>query len=330
MPRLTVLAILALCAFAPTGQDRQPAGDPSERQGRGALAVLRRDGILFPFAAFNRDTWRITWPLNLTSKEIPVTLASIPEDWWGTPTPGPWRARMTTGEDMLLELQAPTVYRTFCSPRLGVRTNYRSTLPLPPAQVEPFPKDALAISGDVPIEPIESVSRTSPEWSMLAVALLKDFNRVEEETLKRVRVSSGWRHNLSVERRRTLPVRLESWFRSEAGEPDWTVSYVEAVRQYPAEPGDDGCGLETLVSGWLHHYKGELKDASNLRGKITYCDRVGATFMLPFGRIRPGTRTYWVFQLSGWEDEWYEVAEVGPERVRHVIEVYAGGRRSCR
>jgi hypothetical protein len=52
--------------------------------------------------------------------------------------------------------------------------------------------------------------------------------------------------------------------------------------------------------------------------------------MLPFGRIRPREQTYWVFQLSGWEDEWYDVALVRPKDVRYEIEVYAGGRRSCR
>jgi hypothetical protein len=102
------------------------------------------------------------------------------------------------------------------------------------------------------------------------------------------------------------------------------------VRAYPPGPDDKGCGLETLVSGWLHHENGVLKKGTNLRGKVTYCDRVGATFMLPFGRIRPRDRTYWVFQLSGWESEWYEVAEVRPERVRLVVELFAGGMGSCR
>ena len=59
---------------------------------------------------------------------------------------------------------------------------------------------------------------------------------------------------------RRLPVRLESWYRSPSGEPGWTVSYVEAVRQYPPGPEDKGCGLETLVSGWLHHRDGQLME----------------------------------------------------------------------
>jgi hypothetical protein len=67
-----------------------------------------------------------------------------------------------------------------------------------------------------------------------------------------------------------------------------------------------------------------LSKRADLRGKITYCDRVGATAMLPFGRMTPRERSYWLFQLSGWENEWYGVAEVGPDKVRHVVEVPVG------
>jgi hypothetical protein len=164
----------------------------------------------------------------------------------------------------------------------------------------------------------------------MAVSLLKEFDRVEEETITKVRRMAQWRHPIAPEQRRTLPVRLESWYRSPSSEPGWTVSYVEAVRQYPPGPDDKGCGLETFVSGWLHHHNGQLMEDTQLRAKLTYCDRVGATYMLPFGRIRPRKELYWVFQLSGWESESYEVVAVRPEKIRYVLEVFAGSAGRCR
>jgi hypothetical protein len=220
------------------------------------------------------------------------------------------------------------VFRTFCSQRLGITTSYVASQALPPAPVDPFPKDGLVTAGKVAVEPIESVDQA--EWPALAEALREDFDRVEDRTISGVRSQTQYRHPFAKEGRRPLPIHLESWYRSPTDKPGWTVSYVEMVRQYPPGPKDNGCGLETLVSGWVHHYNGEFKDVSSLQGKLTYCDRVGATYMLPFGRIRPREQTYWVFQLSGWEDEWYDVALVRPKDVRYVIEVYAGGRRSCR
>ena len=330
MPLLAAgFALLAFCAVALQAQDRRsPAGIPQDHDGRGALAVLRRDGLILPFASFNRDSWRATWPIQLGPYlEIPATREAIPKSWWGTRTPDQWRAHLTNGDEVFLEITTPTVFRSFCSPRLGIRTTYHSDQPLPPVRVDPFPKDGLAISGGVPLEPIETVSRTSPEWPAMAAALLKHFDRVEDETISRVRANRGWRHPIPRDKRRPLPIRLESWYRSPAGEGGWTVSYIEAVRQYPPGPDDRGCGLETLVSGWMHHHDGQLMDSTELRGKLTYCDRVGATYMLPFGRIRPKEETYWVFQLSGWESESYEVVAVRPGKIRYVLEVFAGAGR---
>jgi hypothetical protein len=51
--------------------------------------------------------------------------------------------------------------------------------------------------------------------------------------------------------------------------------------------------------------------------------------MLPFGRVTPRKESYWVFQLSGWESESYEVVAVRPEKVRYVLEVFGGGGRRC-
>jgi hypothetical protein len=331
-PLLAVcLPLVALSTVAGQRPDRPRAPDlPADHDGRGALAVLRRDGVLLPFASFNRDSWRVTWPLRLRpGLEIPITKPTIPEAWWGTRSPDQWRAYLLNGDELLVDVDRPVVFPSFCANSFGVRTTYRSAQPLPPVRTDPFPKDGLVVSGGVPIEPIETVTSASPDWPALAVALLDDFNRVEDETIRRVRGSTGWRHPLAAGQRRAQPLRLESWYRSPAGEPGWTVSYVEAVRQYPPRPEDQNCGLETLVSGWLHHRDGQLTDASQLRAKVTYCDRVGATYMLPLGRIRPNKQTYWVFQLSGWESEWYEVVAVRPERVRYVLEVLAGAGRRC-
>jgi hypothetical protein len=300
-----------------------------ERDDRGALAILRRDGILFPFASFNRDNWQITWPIDLTTVEIPANVGAIPKRWWGTVTPEHWRVRLTTGGEATVDVSAPVLFPMFCEKRLGAQTTYRGSQPLPPEPVDPYPKDGLAITGRVPIDPIETIDPAAPEWGRMEASLRGYFNKVEEQTVTGVRMRTGWRHPIAFEDRARLPIKLESWYRSPSSEPGWTVSYIEAVRQFPPGPDDKGCGLETLVSGWLHHLHGELKKA-DLRGKLTYCDREGATYMLPLGRIRPWDRWYWVFQLSGYDAEWYDVAEVARERTRLVLEVYAGDRKSCR
>jgi hypothetical protein len=319
------LLLLAIAAVLPPQR-------PPDHEARGALAILRRDGVILPFASFNRDDWRVSWPVALSNLDLPIGLGDIPEKWWGTPTPAQWRGHLTNGELIDIELRAPVTFRTwYCRTRLGLSTSYQSSLPLPPTPVEPFPKDGLAVSSHVPVERIESVDRASADWAALPLALLPDVDRLEDSTVAGVRINSGWRHPFTKEERHRQPIRLESWYRSPSGEPGWTVSYIEAVRAYPLRTEDKGCGLETFISGWLHHQNGVLKRPEDLRMKLTYCDRVGAMYMLPMGRIRPRDRWYWIFQMSGWDSEWYDVVEVRREKIRYVIEVFAGGRFSgCR
>jgi hypothetical protein len=313
--------VLVATAFATVAAQEVPRDD------KGAIGILRRDGVLFPFASFERDEWEITWPLTFTGIKLPATLADIPEKWWGKGAPDRWRAHLTDGRSMPISLRAVGAFRPFCLDRPGLATTHKSAEALPPRPVQPFPKDGIAVSGNTPIDPIETVAPSSAEGRALAERLLKDFNQIEERTVGQLRVNTAWRHPIDVNIRQAAPIKLESWYRSPSSEPGWTVSYIEASRAYPPGPKDKGCGLETFVSGWIHQNRGEVERTSELRGKVTYCDRVGVVYMLPFGRIRPRTRDYWVFQLSGWEAEWYDVAEVAREKVRYVIEVNAGGCR---
>ena len=66
-----------------------------------------------------------------------------------------------------------------------------------------------------------------------------------------------------------------------------------------------------------------------LGSRITYCDRVGATYMLPFGTLRLRDRTFWISQLSGRDAEWYAVTELDRDRVRAVVEYLGGSGRGC-
>jgi hypothetical protein len=319
---------LLIAAMAQTDRAAFARLAAQERDDRGALAILRRDGILFPFASFSRDNWQITWPVDPPA-DIPTNLAAIPKRWWGTVAPEQWRVRLTNGADGTVNVSGPVVFPMFCEKRIGAQTNYRASEALPPKPVDPFPKDGLAITGRVPIDPIETVDPASPEWAPMVESLRGHFNKVEEGTVIGVRMRTGWHHPLSLWDRAKLPIKLESWYRSPSSEPGWSISYVEVVRQFPPGPDDKGCGLETLVSGWVHHFHGELRKA-DLRAKLTYCDREGATYMLPLGRIRPWDRWYWVFQLSGYNAEWYDIVEIAKERTHLVVELYAGDRKNCR
>jgi hypothetical protein len=311
-----------------TGLLQERSSDPDGPE-RGVLAVLRRDGIMFPFASFRGSTWTAPWPGGLRNVELPINLESIPERWWGGWRPESWQAWLSDGTSRDLRAAAPAQFRVHCAQRLGVRTDYRPSEAVPILPSEPFPKDGLAVTAGVRVEPIEIVRPSDREWSALAVVLLEQFDRAEDKELSSVSATSGWSHPVSRAKRHGLPVRIESWYRTTV-DGDVAVSYIEAVRTYPPGPDDNGCGLETLFSGWVYDEKGKRTPRADLGARLTYCDRMNASYMLPLGRIRVRGHVFWIAQLSGHESEWYAVARITRTRANMVAEYFAGSRDSCR
>jgi hypothetical protein len=326
---LTIASLLAVLAPAIGARQEQLGYREADPPDRGTLAVLRRDGLLIPFAAVAGDNWSMYWPTTLRMRDIPITVDAIPRSWWGGSPPQRWRLWRASGASQPLTVNTLTTARVHCAGRLALRTDYTPTESLPLIPVDPFPQDGLAIGGSLDFDPIEQVPPGSPERAALAVALLPTFDRAEDATVRTVRAVSRWRHPVSPEVRRKTPVRIESWYRAPLAEEGWTLSFVEAVRAYPPGPDDEGCGLETLFSGWVYSRGSRLVERADLLARITYCDRVGALYMLPFGRIHVKNRTYWVYQMSGWDQEWYTVARVSRREVRYMVEFPAGSIASC-
>ncbi len=323
---LAAAGLLAVLVQVPSTSSGQAPSTSSKQEERGVLAVLRRDGVLLPFAAFNGDNWTVSWPGDLRQRELPINTEAVPDHWWGGRRPESWQAWLTDGRAQPLAVQTPIVFHNYCGTRLGLRTNYTPTEPPPPVAARPFPKDGLGVSGGVSVEAIEVVDKTSAEWSSLATDLVREFDRVEDREVLGASMNAGWKHPLRPAQRKAIPIRLESWYRVPIDETGGSASWIEAVRSYPPGPDDDGCGLETFFSGWIVREKPGARPRAQLSARLMYCDRVGAHYMLPFGKMRLRNAWYWVYQLSGYDTEWFAVAQVSRSRVRVVAE-YLGG--SC-
>jgi hypothetical protein len=127
------------------------------------------------------------------------------------------------------------------------------------------------------------------------------------------------------EARAALVPELEAWYITPVGSDNERLSYIEAVKKYPLQPDDKGCGLETFASGWVSHDSDpQKKIKARLSAVVTYCDRRGVSYMLPFGQMKVNDRVHWIVQMSGRDHEWYAVVEATPDRARYVAEFQAG------
>jgi len=291
------------------------------------LGVLRNDSLLLPFADFDGRKWSAPWPSigDRYTGDLPVNLASVPRAWWGGQPPGAWNV-WPPGADTprALTLQTPVMMRVGMDRQLGFRTDYPPVPPPVPPFVLPFPKAGIAIAGEARLAPIASVSPQAGSWKSFAASLRADIDKAEEQSIGVIRNNTSWRHPFERDARRRVEPQLEAWYVTSLADSPVSVSYVEATKKYPALPEDDGCGLETFVSGWVHHSQGQVNPRARLRAVITYCDRRKVSYMLPFGQLQVAGRTHWVVQLSGRDHEWYAVAEARPEDVKYVAEFQAG------
>lgn len=318
---LIFLGVLAsLTSVGPGGGSAPAAANPGGQDDRPfSLAILRRDGLVIPFAVFD-DRWKTPWPDGMPS-EMPISLTDVPRSWWGVDEPFArldiWRDGERAGA---VTLTGVTVTRPMCQPRVVLRSDFKPDAPIPPISERPHPKDGLLVGGGVPVGRIDSVQRGAPDWNRALVAMTQEFNRVE--TIAAGSFSS-WRHPVKTDDRRLVPITIESLYRAPGETAEWTAYFVEAVRQYPATRADRGCGPLTYVHGWVLLGPDD-KSWVRLSGRIAYCDRFGVRYMLPLGTVKAKNRMYWVFQFAGAESEWYEVARPLPGRLESHVSFNAG------
>jgi hypothetical protein len=301
----------------------QPSSAAAEKREPAAftIAVLRRDGIVSPFAVFDGKEWDAPWPSDVRSLDLPIGMQGIPAKWWGKAGP---ISEMTAWVDGVnrgpIHLMRPTVLPLMCESRMALVSDYRSTVQDPASPVPPFPKDGLAVSGTQPVAPIEIRSPESPEWKPTATFLVAELDRAENEAIE---AFAGWKHPVPRAARRKMPVELEALYRAPMDEPGWTAYYAEAVKRYEPGPEDEGCGLITSASGWVT-VGPDGKRAARLTAHVTYCDRRDVIYMLPLGLLTVQGRTFWAFQLSGYGREGYAIERPTPKRIESLVRYSAG------
>ena len=297
-----------------------------------SLGVLRRDGVLIPFANYSGGRWEVAWPGTDNRVPLPISLADIPKPWWGPVGPNAqWKAWLSDETTRPLKLQKPVHVPIFCGAHLAIATDYRGAVSAED-RGPTVPKDGLATAGNVTLLPVTQVSVNAPDAKRLIEVITEKFNEEEQLAAKNF---INWYHPYGPLARSRFPITLEAFYRAVDGPPgaQFRTNYIEAVRRFPAGPFDEGCGLITFVRGWVT--ESERKPVINIGARVTYCDRAEVSFMQPFGRILVGGSggrgrgagpvPHWVFQTSSWRDEVYSVARVTAEEVRPVLVVAGGG-----
>jgi len=280
-----------------------------------AVGVLRRDGIVVPFAAFDGRRWSSPWPKPALELTVPIDVRSVPSNWWGPTGPlDSWEAWPGASERQPIHVSQPDWIDAHCLRQIGLRTDYRASEFPPPPRERPYPKDGLAVSPPQPIERIESVPPTSGEATAMSAVLQDAFNDAERQTARK------FNHPIKTAVRERITPTIEAMY-AHGGDP--RVYYVESLREYRTA-GTHECTLAAFGTGWFVRENGTYRALSMVVDALN-CDRLGASYMMPLGVARLGTRVFWLVQFSGWDHERYVVIEPKARAVDAVLSVWGGG-----
>ncbi len=326
---ILALSLLAIGGIGLTArEDRTPF----------ALAILRRDGILVPFAVSEGNKWSSPWPIPKFKLEAPIAFSDIPRDWWGRVAPAEtWTAWPIGSDPRAVHVIGPVVFSAHCLSNIGLRTDYKSAEPLAPADQEHQPKDGVATTGSATIGAVEILSESAPEWKT-ALPLVEDAIRKAETKAADTDWWDrmyGWR----AQRDKT-PLKLEVLCRSKGPTSGSTVYYFEAAREFGPPPRgsiiamgpEQGrpvpgarafSGLHIFSQGFFV-VSGKTAVRDSVVSTFTNTDRDDVDYGLPLGTITIGNRVNWIMHWSGRGRERYTILEIDDKAFRRVVDVPGG------
>jgi hypothetical protein len=274
---------------------------PDRRYG---VAVVRADGILIPFAEFDRGNWRSVWSgTERGGYALPITVKDIEKDWWRHIDPASeWLLWRQPAVSEVLTVTGLRTVRTPCGAEAGLTTTYEAGGVMAPADVAPFPKAGLATTAAVDFVPIANLPRASAEFVQVRERIDEAFDDLEAEQLYRMQ----WAHPVRARDRREGEVAIKTVLHT----PGSRFYYVEATRGYPdPDPPADAppCGLVTYVAGFLwRNNRGGLTPVA-MNTLVSYCHLEEARYFWPLGSFREAGKSYWAVQSAGWSGEGYAV-----------------------
>ncbi len=290
---------------------------------RFTLGVVRRDGILLPIAMYDNGHWYRRWPLPSAEREVPIGVSDVPSEWFGVEGASTtWTLWTPDGQSRPLHVAAPIAFGAHCLMNVGLQTDYRTSLPHPPLDEQHYPKDGIATTGSVPVEPVQVVTSNVATWDNFQRLLEATANQMELRQLRRL----PW---AAIAARPVTPVKLEVLCLAEGRTKGTTTGYFEAAKRYQTvdKTVPNACDAVTFVHGWVHRATtgvGQLDRGAEV--DVTDCRMLDIEFRKPLGVIRLGGVPYWIVQVSRSGGESYEIVEI-TERGTSLVMTIPGG--SC-
>jgi hypothetical protein len=279
------------------------------------LAIVRPDGRLVPFAAYEGGRWERAWPEAHEATDGTLTIDNTPSVWRkrGEPVPDLWHVWPSSGTNRIeAHVSGVDIVEAHCVSQVALATD------LPAAKGKHPIKIGVAVDSNLPIAPIEEVRRSDVLWRAAERAVVANFSKLEA-----IKAEADL---VSLPPETPAPIAGITHLYREPKSPRSPMYFV-AEKKYrtPRSAGDPECTAVTIITGWLLPTDAGTLALRDPRVFVTDCDAKEARTALPVAALRVSGQLFWVLQEHGYEDETYVIAAIGPSGVRYALDVNGGG-----
>ena len=280
-----------------------------------SVGVLRRDGVVIPFAAFDGKRWSNDWPPpapRLHSHRLCGRARRAGGDRRAAASPGrrgPGSIRACFASCSRTGLTRTAFVRLASAPTTARRSGAAA-----PASSR-IRRTASRFRRPQPVERIAIVRRTPTRRAGCPRRCRKHSTRPN------ARVDRHYGHPIVETRARRARPGHRSGL---CGRRHPRIYYVEATRRYRllGQTAND-CEAVAFGTGWFAR-DGVAVRSLDMAVDLLPCDRRGASYMLPLGAMRVADKLFWLAQFSGWNHERYVVVEFKPRPWKRSSSTWGG------
>ncbi len=328
---LRILITLASLAMTLSGlAGIRPACVPAQTGSDDTLivGVLRPDGVIVPFAQYANRKWTNPWhsPQPDAQADEPDTVADLPKPWYESlvKPSAEWYFTPSSGDTKIIRTSKSVQVCSHCQQVWGLLDDYPN--PKQPEKNECVRNLGVALSEKKWVRAMEQLTNASPDSKQIMTFVGPEFERAENAGIS-LTVSKQYSAQLpSAEERAKVSLSVLNLYRTKLRDEGRILFYFEASKEYPKprEANDAGCNNISLFGGWaLRDTQGNLSLLDSVFSPPD-CDMKEGDLTQPFVVLQLDGKTFIIVEEDGYEGESYTILEIQKDRVRHVLETYAG------
>jgi len=291
------------------------------------VGVFRPDGVIVPFARYANRAWTNPWhsPQPEDQPDELDTIADLPKPWFQSfvKPSSEWYLWSPAGEPKTIKTSDAVQVCSHCQQVWGLRSDYPN--PEKSEKNECVRNVGAVLSEKKQGRAMEKLTDASADWKQMMTFLGPEFERAESSGLLDT-ISQYSAQLPPAEERARKPLSILNLYRSQLTDDGQLLFYFEASKEYPKPPAsnDVGCDNISLLGGWaLRDAQGNLALLDS-QYNPTDCDWKEGGRVLPFMILQLDGKIFAIVEEDSYEGESYTVLEIMKDKVRRVLETYAG------